>query len=161
MAKSSSFTHLFPEALFRSSIRDTMLMGIPENPAERLTFFWRRSRVFSPDDPAGNPYSWTAAPVTNTPGNPAVADTGGDQGLSVPYALEFVPRAAGGAATTFGDIQTSRIIVTVMDTDFAQIKTADYAIIGPTTYHILYDAPPVGLFGVTIHSFYLEAQDST
>lgn len=161
MAKSSSFNSKFPEAVFRQAILDTMLMGLPQDPAERLTFYWRRSRVFSPDDPAGNPYAWTSPPITDEGSNPALTDTGFDQSLSVPYALEFVPRAAGGASTTFGDIQTSRIIVTVMDTDFAQIKTADYATIGPTTYHILYDAPPTGLFGVTVHAFYLEAQDST
>lgn len=159
MARSSSFTAQFDETTFRDAIENTMLMGIPETVTDRLTFWWRRNRTFSPDDPAGNPYDWTAAPIVDQPGNPTLPDTGGDQSLVVPYALEFSARPAGSAYTTLGEIDTSRAIATIMDNDFARIATSDYATIGDVRYRIQFAGPPLGLFGVTVHTLYLEAED--
>lgn len=158
--KASAFSGGFDEATFRTAIENTMLMGIPENEDQRLTFWWARDREFSPDDPAGNPYDWTAPPVVDDPGNPVLPDAGGDQGLSVPYALEFSARPAGSSNTVFGEIDSSRAIVSMADTDYAQINTADYATIGNTRYRIQFTGPPVGLFGYTLHTLYLEAEDS-
>lgn len=159
MAKSSSFSGGFNEPVFRDAIFNTMLMGLPEDPTERLTFWWRRQQVFSPDDPAGHPYDWTSAPITDTPGNPALTDSGTDQSLQVPYALEFSARPAGSSNTVLGEIDTSRAVVTMMDKDFEQIKTADYATVGVVTYRIQFTAPPLGLFGVTVWTIYLESED--
>lgn len=160
MAKSSAYTPSFPEATFRTAIRNTMLMGIPEDPDERLTWWWRRDQTYSPDDPAGDPYDWTQTPVTNAPGNPALGDTGTDQSLQVAYALEYAARPAGSANTVFGEIDTSRAVVSLADTEHEQVKTADYCTIGNTTYRIQFQGPPVGLFGFTLHQIYLEAEDS-
>lgn len=160
--KASSFSGGFNEATFRDAIHNTMLMGMPEDPAQRLTFWWRRDREFSPDDPAGNPYDWTAPPVSSQPGNPALPDPGvdADQSLQVPYALEFSARPAGSSNTVFGEIDTSRAIVSLTDSDFTQIATADYATVGDTRYRIQFTGPPQGLFGYTLHTIYLEAEDS-
>src|SRR5512144_540797 len=111
MARSSAFSSSFNEAEFRSAILDAMRMGIPEDPAERLTWYWERDRQYVPEDPAHRPYDWSQAATTDTPGNPALPDAGADQGLSVPYALEFQPRRTGAAATSLGDIDTSRVVV--------------------------------------------------
>lgn len=159
MAKSSAFSGGFDEAQFRDAVTNTMLMGIPEDPTERLVFYWRRDQTFSPDDPAGNPYDWTSPPIVDDPGNPALPDAGVDQGLSVPYALEFSARPAGSSNTVFGEIDTSRAIVTMLETDYEKIRTSDYARIGDSRYRIQFDAPPQGLFGVTIWTVYLEAED--
>lgn len=161
MAKSSAFSGGFDEAGFRTAITNTMLMGIPEDPNERLTFYWRRDQVFSPDDPAGNPYDWTEPPVIDQPGNPNLPDKGGDQWLQVPYALEFSARPAGSSNTVFGEIDASRAIVTMLESDYEKIRTSDYAVIGDSHYRIQFDAPPVGLFGVTVWTVYLEAEDQS
>jgi hypothetical protein len=94
MAKSSSFSPSFDESAFRTAILNTMLMGIPEDPNERLTFWWRRDQTYSPDDAAGNPYDWTEPPITDLPGNPKLPEKGVEQSLQVPYALEFSARPA-------------------------------------------------------------------
>jgi hypothetical protein len=159
MAKSSAFTPGFNESAFRDAILNTMLMGIPEDPKERLTFWWRRDQTYSPDDPAGNPYDWTEPPVIDLPGNPKLKDAGVDQSLQVPYALEFSARPAGSSNTVFGEIDASRAIVTMMETDFKKIENSDYATIGDSRYRIQFDAPPVGLFGVSVWTLYLEAED--
>lgn len=161
MARTSSFSASFDETAFRTAVLNTMLMGMPEATTERLTFWWRRNQVFSPDDPAGHPYDWAAVPIIDSPGNPALPDTGGDQSLQVPYALEFSARPAGSSTTVIGEIDTSRAVITLMDDAYEQIKTADYATIGDTTYRIQFAAPPTGLFGVTVWTIYLEAEDQT
>lgn len=161
MARSSAFTASFDETGTRTALLHTMLMGMPEAVSERLTWYWRRTTVFSPDDPAGNPYDWTSAPISDTPSNPDLPDTGGDQSLQVPYALEFSARPAGSATTVLGEIDTSRAVITLLDTDFEQIKTADYAVIGDSRYRIQFSAPPIGLFGLTVWQVYLEAEDSS
>jgi hypothetical protein len=160
MAKSSSFSGSFNEPAFRDAILNTMVMGMPEDPAERLTFVWRRDQTWVPDDPAGNPYDWTRPPVTDTAANPALPDEGIEQTLQVPYALEFSARPAGSANTVFGEIDISRAVITLMDDAYEQIKTADHAVIGDTRYRIQFDAPAVGLFGVSVWTLYAEAEDS-
>src|SRR4051794_32687627 len=159
MAKASAFSSGFDEATFRQAIADTMVMGIPENPAERLTWWWHRDQTYSPDDPAGDPYDWTTPPIVDTPGNPTLKDKGAEQSLIVNYPLEYSARPAGSANTVFGEIDTSRAIVSLTDTDWEQIKTADYATVGETKYRIQFQGPPVGLFGYTLHTMYLEAED--
>jgi hypothetical protein len=162
MAKSSSFAGGFDEPAFRDAILNTMLMGMPEDPGQRLTFYWSRDRTYSPEDVAGRPYDWTSAPVTNVPGNPDLPDQAGtDQSLQVPYALEFAARPAGSISTPLGEIDTSRAIATVMDKDHGRIATANYARIGDTRYRIEFDAPPQGLFGVTVWTIFLEAEDES
>jgi hypothetical protein len=159
MARSSSFAGGFNEPAFRDAILNTMLMGIPEDPNERLTFWWRRVQTYSPDDPAGNPYDWTSPPVSDHPGNPKLKDTGTEQSLQVPYALEFSARPAGSSNTIFGEIDASRAIVTMLETDYLKVTSSDYATIGDSRYRIQFDAPPLGLFGVTVWTLYLEAED--
>jgi hypothetical protein len=161
MARSSAFSGAFNEAEMRYALLETMKMGLPEDPAQRLTWYWKRERVYSPDDQAGNPYDWTAPPVSDTPANPALPDTGDDQSLQVPYALEFSARPAGSASTVLGEIDTSRAIVTMLDSDFERIKTADYAVIDDSRYRIQFDAPPMGLFGLTVWQVFLESEDQT
>lgn len=161
MARSSAFAGGFAEGDFRSAVLNTMLMGMPEDTGQRLTFYWVRQRVYSPEDLAGRPYDWSSTPVTDQPGNPALPDTGGEQSLQVPYALEFSARPAGSSSTSLGEIDTSRAIATIMDSDYAKVVTASYARIGDTRYRIQFDAPPQGLFGVTVWTIYLEAEDES
>jgi hypothetical protein len=161
--KASSFAGGFAESTFRDAVYNTMLMGMPEAVEERLTFWWERDKTYTPDDPAGNPYDWTAPPIVDDAGNPVLPDPGTptDQSLIVPYALEFSARPAGSSNTVFGEIDTSRAVVTIIDSDFDKVRTADYATIADTRYRIQFKGPPTGLFAVTVHALYLEAEDSS
>jgi hypothetical protein len=162
VAKASAFSAGFDEATFRSAIAETMVMGLPEDPAQRLTWWWRRDETFSPDDPGGHPYDWSQPPVLDAPGNPAVTDPGtpGEQSLVVNYALEYAARPAGSSNTAFGGIDTSRAVVSLADSDWEKIRTADYATVGNTRYLIQFQGPPVGLFGFTLYQIYLQTEDA-
>jgi hypothetical protein len=162
MAKSSAFSPSFAEAEFRRAIYNTMLMGMPQDVSQQLTWWWSRDHTYSPDDPAGDPYDWTQPPATNTPGNPKLPDKDQtlDQSLIVPYALEYSARQTGSSNTAFGEIDTSRAVISLTDTDYEKIKTADYATVGNTTYRIQFKGPAIGLFGYTLFQMFLEAEDS-
>lgn len=155
MATESAFAGQFPEALFRQSIRDAMLMGMPELVEDRLTWFWRRAQTFTPDDLAGDPLDWSSAPVTDDPGNPAGDPD--DDGVVVDYALESLANPE--AVTVIGDLNLQNVKVTVFDVDYEQIRTADYAQLRDIVYQIRFEAPATPLFGVTMHDIYLEAQE--
>lgn len=160
MATSSAFTHHFKEDKFRYAILNTFLMGMPESDDDKLKWYWRRDKTYSPDDPAGNPYDWSSGPIVDDPGNPGIIDTPGeDQYLIVPYALEFSSRPAGSVPTILGEIDNSRAVITLLDSDYDQIKTADYCTISSTIYRIQFDSTPFGLFGVTVWQVFLEAED--
>lgn len=161
MATTSSFTSRFPEAKFRDAIRNTMKMGMPPEVGDQLAWFWKRTKTYEAQDQSATPYNLDATPVTNEPGNTAIpdADPTVDQRLYVDYALEFSARPAGSTSTVLGEIDTSRGTVTLFDVDFEKVKTADYAMIGDTTYRIQLSAPTIGLFGVAMQTIVLEAVD--
>lgn len=161
MATNSAFADRFNEGKFRSAIRETMKMGMPESDDEKLKWWWKRNRTYSAPDPAGNPYDWTATPSSNLPGNPDIDDPGPtqDQSLIVDYALEFSSRPAGSIQTILGEIDNSRAVITMFEEDWEQVKTADYCTIGDSTYNIQFAGPAQGLFGVTMMTCYLEAED--
>ena len=147
----------FDEDAFRSSIRSTMQMGMPSDPARQLTWHWDRDQTFDIPDTEGNPYDWTATPDTDVPGN-VVEPTGS---LVVVYAMEFSARPAASKDTEMGEFDGTRIIVTLLDTEFEQVKTADYCVFDGDRYRIDFTAPPVALFTVTVYSVFLTAEDES
>lgn len=158
MASESTLAPNFPAAEFRTAIQQTMLMGMPEDEADRLTFHWDTDPTYQPteEDLADEPLDWDTVPTTET-----VHEVNGlpVASLSVPYALEFSSRPAGTRQLTAGDVDTSRGTVTMLDEDFDQIATADWATIGPTRYRIEFEAPEIALFPVGVHTLYIEAED--
>lgn len=159
MATNSEFAADFDQADWEDSIRQTMRMGMPEDDAFKLTWYWKREQVFSPDDTAGNPYEWDDDPITDDPGNPDLPDDGAEQTLIVDYAIEFSSRPAGSVNTVLGEIDNSRAVVTLLDSDYQQVRDADYAKIDRSTYRIQFDSPAIGLFGATVWERILEAVD--
>lgn len=145
----------FNASEFRTSIRQTMEMGMPTAVGDRLTWHWNRDRTFNPDDPVGNPYAWTQPTVTDVPGNPDEPDGS----LVVTYALEFSSRLSSSDETPLGQFDTSRAVVTLLDEEYALISSADYASISGSIYEIDFSGPPMGLFEVTVHQVYLSARD--
>lgn len=159
MASSSAFASLFNEDEFRTNIRATMQMGMPEDEADRLTWVWKRERTYERPSRAGRPFDLGSAPVTDVATNDELDDDGGEQTLIVDYALEFSSRPAGSQTTMLGEIDTSRAEVTLFDVDWEQVRTADYCQISDAKYRIQFAGPPIALFAVGVITIYLEAVD--
>lgn len=162
MASESSFADQFPEDEFRQAIRDAMLMGMPDNPAERLRWRWDRNRGYVVADRIDVPYDLDATAVSDVPGN--TVEDPDDDGLVVDYAVEAMDPTSGEVTTALGIMNAERLKVTLFDVDYEKIKDADYAEITTGTNVIRYEisgqAPPYGLFAVTMHDIFLQAADA-
>lgn len=141
----------FDAAGFRNAIRQTMVMGQPNAVEERATFQWTTESSYAQEDPAHNPYSWDDTPVVST----SHAD------VQVPVAVEFSARPAASVDTSVGQFDTSRAVITILDSDYALITGADKVLLGGNTYVIDFVAPPLGLFEVTIYQMFCSALDET
>lgn len=128
-----------------------MTMGLPVDVVERPTFRWTTQRDYAIDDPAGNPYDWTATP-TETTTHPDV---------QVPCAVEFAARPAGSTETVLGQFDTSRIVVTLLDEDYDAVRGSDVILAGGNSYDIDFVGPPLGMFQVTVYQVFATAQDET
>lgn len=148
----SDFAGSFNATIFEDAIRQTMRMGMPEDEAERLTWHWNDPSTATPASPAGNPYSWeqTDPETEPEPGVPATS-------LIVDYALEVGTSAP--VNTLAGTFENPRSTVTLLEDDYQLVKESDYCTIGTSTYRILYHQPTIGLFGVSVHQFVIQAQD--
>ena len=134
---------------FRTQIRNTMFMGMPNAVEDRVTFRWSVRRAYSIEDNQGNPYNFSATP-TNVVENPDV---------QVPVAVEFVSRQGNSEFAPIGDIRNPRATLTILDVDYVEIEGADQVLIGNQLYTIDFVGPPIGLFSVTIYQLYCTAVD--
>lgn len=147
----TTFGSSFDPALFRSAIISTMEMGLPTDTSERATFRWTTARTWSRQDASGKPFNWTAPPATEVV-HPDVR---------IPVAVEFAQNARNSQETAVGAFDTPRAIITVLDTHYPSVATADQVILGKNTYILEYWAPPIGLFSVTIYTAYCVARDES
>lgn len=151
MAGTSRFAAGFPSATFVDAIKQTMKMGIPEDEDERLTWHWAAET----DDvvsPTGAPYEWDQGP-----GDPVV--TTPSRSVQVDYALEFATRSTANDTLLLGTFNDPTATVTLVDSDYQQIKDADYCTIGTSRYEILFHGPVVAMFDADIHTVYIQAHD--
>lgn len=139
----------FDAAKFREAIRGTMMMGMPNAEAERATFKWKPARDFTVEDNGGDPYNLSATPVSNVQ-HPDV---------EVPVAVEFISRSAFSPQLPVGEIQNSRVIITILDLDYEEVRGADWVKFDTSEYEIDFVAPPVGLFEVTVYQIFATAID--
>lgn len=144
-----NLTSSFDSDGFRQAIRDTMMMGMPDATAERVTFRWSDQKTFSKHDASGRPLDWYASPAS-TVSNPDV---------EVPVAIEFSARRSQSGSTNVGTFDNPRATLTLLDVDFDLIEGADKVIIDGSEYTVEYVEPPVGLFDVTVYTMHISAID--
>lgn len=148
----------------RSNLRDTMLLGLPNDPALRPIFHFPRIETFSPEDNGGQPLDWTQDPVTDTndnPGEPRVVTCGSGTGQIV-----CTWEAGGGRGgtqsneTPFGDFDVERLVITILDVDRAKIDGFNKVVIGTQTFLPDFELPPVGLYEMTVHQIVVQNRDA-
>lgn len=147
----TTFGSSFNASRFRTAIRNTMVMGMPNATSDQATFRWTTTHTYSPQDPLDDPYTWTQTPVTTT--------THAD--VVVPVAWEFSARPSASLETVIGEFDSPRVIVTILDVDYELVQGADLIIMGGNTYVIEFVAPPLGLFDVSVFQIYCVARDES
>lgn len=153
-----SFGSSFNASRFRTAIRNTMTMGMPNANADKATFRWTPRNTYNPQDPEHDPYTFTQAAI----------NTWSHADVVVPVAWEFSARPSASLETTVGEFDMSRVVITMLDVDFATISGVqatpvlpDLVLLGGNTYIIEFVAPPVGLFDVDVYQIYCIARDES
>lgn len=131
---------------FRSQITATMIMGLPATQAEQPTFYFRSTSTY----PNGTKLDTEGRPI-----DPRIKPTVTEAApsIQVPCAVEFSPDTTNdeGMAGTFWQ---TRAVVTVLDTQYEQVKDAIEVQLGGRRYNISFLAPPYGLGPVTIYQLH-------
>ena len=141
----------FPSDEFRSAIISTMEMGMANNPDDVATFYW--DQVWEYDNGSQMdtvPYDLSAEPERSLVRSKRV---------TVPVAVEFIARATSSSGTAMGEIQSPRVVITVLDTWIDSIKTADGVEFSGAKYTIDFIGPVAGLFDVDVYEIYASALD--
>lgn len=147
----TSFGSSFNAARFRTAIRNTMTMGMPNATADKATFRWTTQHTYNPQDRLDDPYTFTQTATTTT--------THAD--VIVPVAWEFSARPSASVQTTVGEFDVSRVVITILDVDYDLVRGADLIVMGGNTYTIEFVAPPMALFEVDVFQIYCVARDES
>ncbi len=136
-------------------LRQTMVFGLPEADTDKPTFYFEREVTWTDYDSEGNPWDWTAAPVTDstsTPTQPICA-----------YEF-FAPLGRSGAQfSEVGDFYPSTVVITfVGDDDFSEAVNSSYVVIGPaqTKWYFRYWKPETSLGLISVQQAHFQAEDT-
>jgi len=126
-----------------------MTVGLPVDPEEAPVFFMPQGEVTT-DDPAdqeGVPFSPTG--VRTVVPRPKI------QGVKC--SIEYVDGV--GKLENFGLISPSRVILTLLDEEYAQVKGFEFVVIGGNRYWYKRTETPKGLVSVGIYRVHCQAED--
>jgi hypothetical protein len=143
----------FDAAAARAGILSAMSFGEPTRTEDKATFYFPKTRTSDPTD----------APVDqdDIPFDPTVPVVAPDSKphVQVPCAVEYVD--ASEQVETFGAARASRIKITLMDTEYQQVKGFAFVVAGGDKY--VYDTtePPVALGSIDIWTVHCTAEDET
>jgi hypothetical protein len=138
----------------QTALRQTMVLGLPEDDALKPTFYFDRQVTWADYDVENRPWDWTAAPATDTTAVP----------VKPICAVEFFsPLGRSGAQfSEVGDFFPSTVIVTFTEPDYLIARDSAYVIIGPeqTKWWFRYWKPAAGLGNLTIYQAHFQAEDT-
>lgn len=140
-----------PDA-FRTSITNTMIMGLPNDEALKPTFHFRSSSTYPVD---------TVLDATGKPIDPRVhATVVAPDPVKVPCTVEFTLDTTNDG-TLVGTFWTDRALVTVLDTHYALVQDAIEVDLSGKRY-LIQQMTSVGLGEVTVYQLqcFIKGSDS-
>ena len=141
----------FSRAVVEDAIRFAMRMGAAPDPAQRATFLFRQIRTYPSGtilDAEGTPLDPTIRATVTTP-DPVTVDC----------AIEF-ERATPEELPTGVRVPT-RLVITLLEAEYRQVRTAVRVRIGRDRYQLSYELPVVGLFDMAVHTLVAYAESET
>ena len=141
----------FSKTVVEDAIRFAMRMGAAPDPTQRATFLFRQVRTYPPG---------TLLDAEGTPLDPNVrAEVTTPDPVTVDCAVEF-ERATPEELPTGVRIPT-RLVITLLENEYQQVRTAVRVRIGSDRYQIAYELPVVGLFDMAVHQIVAYAESET
>jgi hypothetical protein len=131
----------------RAGLRLAMQVGLPTVTGDQPTFYM--------------PRTWTATETVDAEGvpfDPAYRPTYARlAAVKVPCAIEY--HDAEGKMTGFGEVAPSRIVLTLLDQDFAQVDGFEYVVVRGVSYSYHHMETPKGLVTVGLFRVHCQAVD--
>ena len=139
----------FDASRVSGGIYKAMGFGEPTRAADKATFYFRSTLTVPPGtavDEDGVPYDPDVRPTKTTP--PAV---------QVPCAVEYMDASV--ASETFGEVKPSRLRITLLDTEYQQVKGFSYVAAGGDKYVYQSTEPPNALGSIDVWTVWAAAED--
>ena len=133
----------------RAGLTLAMNVGLPVQLEDRPTFVFPSEITDTgiARDLEGVPFDWKG---DRTP-------TGPDTTYQVPCGIEYIDDT--GKVEAFGQMSPSRVILSILDEDYALIEGFSYVVIGGVKYHYQRTEPPIGLVSVGVYQVHCRADD--
>jgi hypothetical protein len=127
-----------------AGIRLAMNFGAPNAPGDRATFCWTSTSNATAADESGVPFSPAARPTRST------------QKVTVPCAVDY----ADGSDQTerWGTRQRSRIVVTLLEPEWAKVKDFEFVVYGGEKY-LRRTHEIIALGSLDVHTVYCVTED--
>lgn len=137
----------FDEARVLEGLKKAMGFGEPTRDADKVTFYFNeRSQATGPVDEDGVPFDPEERIVNERP-----------EGVRADCAVEYVDRAD--QPQTFGSAAASRVILTLLDPDYQQVKGFAYVVAGGDVYRYRSTEPPSALGTIDVWTVICVAED--
>lgn len=141
-----------PVETIRDKLRQTMVLGLPDDDALKPTFYFERQIEWDKHDRESNPWDWSAAPLSDTTASP----------VQPICAYEFFsPLGRQGAAyTEVGEFNPTTVVFTMFEDDYKSIAGFSYATIGPGSqkWYFRYWRPSYGMGALTVYQIHCVAE---
>jgi hypothetical protein len=134
---------------FRDAIRFVYTMAAPPDPDRQVVFHFEGTTSWShPEIDSDNvPFDPTARKTTTVTKPP----------IKVPCQVESAED--NGDDTPFGTVIATRIIITLLDEDYAKVEDCTFVVFDGDKYIRELIAAPIGLFNVGLHSIVFIAEN--
>lgn len=134
---------------FRDAIKFVQNMAAAPLADEQATFYFPAQLVYNrPENGADLPFDPNATVVRNVPTPVRVA-------CSIEY------QDARGETISFGTIVPSRVVITLLDEEYAKVEGTSYVVIHGDKYIYQRTQPPSGLFDVGLYVMHFLAENET
>lgn len=132
---------------FRTAIHFVQQMAAPDDVDAQATFFFPAPKPAGGDS-QGVPFRLDLPVVPGVPAKPPV---------KVPCSIRYVDGA--GQIENFGVLVASKVVVGLLDVDYAKVEGFSYMVINGNRYWYIDTEPPTGLGTVTIYNIHCRAED--
>lgn len=140
-----------PTDALRETLRQTMVMGLPQIVSERPTFYFEGEKTYADADLEGSPWDWTDTPATDTSADP----------VQVLCAYEFFSPLGrqGSFLTEVGEFNPTTIVLTMFEDEFNTVYGFTYMEAGPSDqrWYFRFYKPAIGLNDLTVYQIHCVA----
>lgn len=137
----------FNSAEIIAGLHTAMSFGMPTRTEDRATFYLPRTSV----DAAA------AMDLHNVPFNPTVRRTVSTNRVQVSCAVEFY--AGGQVIEQFGSVAADKILLTLLDTEYQQVKDFLYVVAGGDKYLRSITQPPMALGSIDVWQVWADSEN--